>query len=88
MPPQAMTMPDLPARIGPVELEQFGVRWVAVRCPAEFDELMRMTGGLWEAGSHRWLIDRRRINPLIRNLRRTTDPLFRWAGISLDGEEV
>ena len=47
---------------------------------------MRKAGGLWEAGSRRWLIERRRINPLIRNLRRVTDPLFRRAGMSLDGE--
>ena len=28
-------MPDLPARIGPVEFEQFGAKWVAVRCPSD-----------------------------------------------------
>ena len=87
LPDQGAKSPvELPARVGPVELEQFGARWVAVRCPAEFNELMRLTGGLWEAGSHRWLIDRRRINPLIRTLRRATDPLFRRAGIDLDRE--
>ena len=58
----------------------------AVRCPSEFDELMRLTGGLREAGSQRWLIPRWRINPLVRELRRTTDPLFRQAGIDLDEE--
>ena len=76
---------DVPSHIGPVELEQFGVKWVAVRCPPEFDELMRLRRGLREAGSHRWLIPRWRINPLVRELRRTTDPLFRQAGIDLDG---
>ena len=75
---------DLPSHIGPVELEQFGAKWVAVRCPSEFDELMRSTGGLREAGSRRWLISRWRINPLVRELRRATDPLFRQAGIDLD----
>ena len=75
-------MSDLPARIGPVEFEQFGAKWVAVRCPSEFNELMRTTGGLREAGSRRWLISRWRINPLMRELQRTTDPLFRQAGIS------
>ena len=30
------------------------------------------------------LIERRRMGPLIRNLRRTTDPLFRRAGLDLD----
>ena len=45
-----VTMPGLPARIGPVEFEQFGAKWVAVRCPAAFDELMRLKGGVREAG--------------------------------------
>ena len=79
-------MPDLPARIGSVEFEQFGAKWVAVRCPSDFDGLMRKTGGLREAGSRRWLIHRWRINPLLRELRRSTDPLLRQAGIDLDGE--
>lgn len=39
-------------RIGPVEVSQFGAKSVAVRCPRDFDGLMRQTGGLWEAGSH------------------------------------
>ncbi len=47
---------------------------------------MRQAGGLWEPGTRRRLIEWRRINPLIRNLRRTTDPLFRQAGMDLDGE--
>jgi hypothetical protein len=80
-----MTMPDLPARIGPVELEMLRAM-VAVRCPSDLDPWMRKAGGLWEPGSRRWLIERRRINPLIRNLRRATDPLFRRAGMDLDGE--
>jgi hypothetical protein len=74
----------VPGRIGPVELEPFGAKWVAVRCPSEFDGLMRSTGGLREAGSRRWLIARWRINPLVRELRRANDPLFRQAGIDLD----
>jgi hypothetical protein len=77
---------DVPSRIGPVELEQFGAKWVAVRCPSDFNELMRLNGGLREAGSRRWLILRRRVKPLVRELRRTTDPLFRQAGMDLDGE--
>ena len=39
---------------------------------------------MWEPGTRRWLIERRRIGPVLRHLRRTTDPLFRQAGISLD----
>ena len=38
----------------------------------------------WEPGSRRWLIERRRIGPLVRNLRRATDPLFRRVGMDLD----
>jgi hypothetical protein len=45
---------------------------------------MRQAGGQWEPGSRRWLIERRRIVPLIRRLERITDPLFRQAGLSLD----
>ena len=76
---------DLPARIGPAEFSTLGAM-IAVRCPSDLDPLMRKAGGLWEPGSRRWLIERRRMGPLIRNLRRTTDPLFRRAGLSLDGE--
>ena len=78
-------MPDLPARIGPAEFSSLGAL-VAVRCPHDLDPLMRKAGGMWELGSRRWLIERRRTNPLIRNLQRATDPLFRRAGMSLDGE--
>jgi hypothetical protein len=46
--------------------------------------LVRQAGGMWEPGSQRWLIEQRRIGPLIRNLRRVTDLLFRQAGIDLD----
>ncbi len=45
---------------------------------------MLLAGGLREPGSRRWLIERRRMGPLIRKLERITDPLFRQAGISLD----
>jgi hypothetical protein len=55
-----------PGWIGPVEFEQFGAKWVAVRCPSEVP---------------RW-----RINPLMRELRRATDPLLRRVGMDLDGE--
>ncbi len=78
-------MKEIPARIGSCELSPFGAKWIAVRCPSEFELFMRQAGGLWESGSRRWLIERRRIGPLIRKLERATDPLFRQAGISLDG---
>jgi hypothetical protein len=76
---------ELPVRIGPAELSQLGAM-IAVRCPGDLDHLMRKAGGLWEPGSRRWLIERKRMGPLIRNLHRVTDPLFRSAGIDLDRE--
>jgi len=36
------------------------------------------------ARGRRWLIMRRRIGPVIRELRRSTDPWFRQAGMELD----
>jgi len=50
-------------------------RLVAVRAPRELDDIFRRAGGTWEPGSRRWLIERRRIGPVIRALRSTTDPL-------------
>ena len=73
----------LPGRIGPAEFGTLGA-WVTARCPREMAPLMRQAGGVWEPGSRRWLIERRRIGPVIRYLRRTTDPLFRRAGLNLD----
>ena len=73
----------IPARIGPVEFGELG-GMVAVRCPHELDSIMRRAGGTWEPGTRRWLIEHRQIGPVLRHLRRTTDPLFRQAGISLD----
>ena len=53
-----------------------------VRLRRAYAEDRRAAGG----GSRRWLIHRWRINPLLRELRRSTDPLLRHAGIDLDGE--
>ena len=54
-----------------------------VRCPQQYDELMRRGRlGAWRA---QWLIERRRIGPVIRKLERTVDPLFRQ-GIDLNHE--
>ena len=58
---------------------------MVVRCPHDLDPLMRAAGGLWEPGGRRWLLTRGRMGPLLRELRRATDPLFRQAGIDLDG---
>jgi hypothetical protein len=79
-------LPELPVWIGPVEFSPFDAKWTAARCPYDLDPMMRKAGGLWEAGSRRWPIPRGRLGPLIRNLRRATDPLFRRAGMSLDQE--
>ena len=76
--------PPLPAHIGPAEFAEFG-RMVAVRCPRELAHICKRAGGVWEPGSRRWLVERRRIGPVIRALEAATDPLFRRAGVSLDG---
>ena len=73
----------VPPRIGPVEFGTLG-SWVTLRCPREFDGMMRNAGGQRVAGSRRWLIERRRIGPVIRTLERTVDPLFRAAGLLLE----
>jgi hypothetical protein len=75
--------PTLPARIGPVEFAMLG-GMVAVRCPRELAPLLRQAGAMWEPGSRRWLVQPRRLGPLLRALRAATDLLFRQAGIDLD----
>ena len=63
--PHMRTFPPLPARVGPTEFGELG-RLVAVRAPRELDDIFRRAGGTWEPGSRRWLIERRRIGPVIR----------------------
>jgi|tagenome__1003787_1003787.scaffolds.fasta_scaffold20948546_3 hypothetical protein len=75
---------NVPPSIGPVVFGTLGVGWVMVRCPQQYDELMRRAGGVWEPGARQWLVERRRIGPVIRELERTVDPLFRLVGIRLD----
>ena len=48
---------------------------------------MRHAGGTWETDRQRWLIHVRRIDFVIRLLRRVTDPLFRRVGIGLGEAE-
>jgi hypothetical protein len=74
--------PPLP-RIGAAEFSLLG-KLVAIRAPRELDAIFRRAGGAWEPGSRRWLIERRRIGPVIRELRKATDTLFRKSGVSLD----
>ena len=73
----------VPRQIGPCQFGELGAL-VAIRCPHEFNGVMRKAGAQWEPGSKRWLIERRRIGPVIRALERATDPLFRQAGVVLD----
>ena len=79
----AMKPPSLPQHVGPAVFSERG-RMVAIRAPREFDGVFRRAGGVWEPGSRRWLIERRRVGPVIRALRALTDPLFRRAGLPLD----
>jgi hypothetical protein len=72
----------VPKQIGPCQFGELGAM-IAVRCPHDYDNVMRNAGGLWEPGTRRWLIERRRIGPVIRQLQRCTDPLFRHAGVDL-----
>lgn len=83
MPGQRSTSRFLPARIGPAEFSLLG-KLVAIRAPRELDAIFRRAGGAWEPGSRRWLVERRRIGPVIRELRKATDTLFRKSGVSLD----
>lgn len=78
-----MNPPPLPQQVGPAAFSALG-RLVAIRAPREFDSVFRRAGGIWEPGSRRWLLERRRIGPVIRTLRTLTDPLFRRAGLPLD----
>ena len=58
--------------------------WVTVRCPSDYEPLMRKAGGMWDPGARLWFLHPRRVGPVLRELQRTTDPLFRQAGIDLD----
>ena len=76
-------MIDIPASIGPVQFGRLG-GWITVRCPRDLDPLMRRAGGEWDPGARHWLIEHRRIGPVIRELERATDTLFRRVGMRLD----
>lgn len=72
-------LPAIPIHVGPCEFGRFG-KLVSVRCPREFDAIMRKAGGQPDPASRRWLIEPRRIGPVIRALQSATDPLFQQAG--------
>jgi hypothetical protein len=69
--------PDTPTHIGPAEFSTLRAM-VVVRCPSELTPLMRKAGavgtGIVALGDS------------ARNLRLSTDPLFRRAGIDWTGE--
>ena len=81
--PRGEPIPAMPMHIGPCQFSERGAM-VGVRCPSDFDPLMRQAGGQREPGSRQWLVERRRLGPLVRNLRQATDPLFRHVGMDLD----
>jgi hypothetical protein len=76
--------PPIPRQIGPAKIESFAGTLVAVTCPRDFDPIMRKAGGQWQRHTRVWLIERRRLGPVVRALRATTDPLLRRAGLDLD----
>lgn len=75
---------DLPAQIGPCSFEAFGAKWFAVRCPDELTSLMRQPAVSGSQAPRRWLIERRSLGALVRQMRQVTDTLFRQGGVSLD----
>lgn len=78
-----MDDPALPHHVGPAAISTLG-QLVAIRAPRELDAVFRRAGGTWDPGARRWLLERRRLGPVLRTLRRVTDPLFRHAGLPLD----
>ena len=49
-PQRDQALVDVPPSIGPVVFGTLGVGWVMVRCPRQYDELMRRAGGCLGAG--------------------------------------
>ena len=74
----------IPRQVGPVRIEPFAGELVAVTCPRDFDPVMRKAAGLWQRHTRVWLLERRRLGPVVRALRAATDPLLRRAGLDLD----
>ena len=66
----------IPRQVGPVRIEPFAGSTVAVTCPRDFDPVMRRAGGQWQRATRVWLLERRRLGPVVRALRATTDPLL------------
>jgi hypothetical protein len=83
--PSGEFMVDLPHQIGPCQLVELGAL-VAIRCPSDLDGILRRAGATREPGSRHWLLSPARAAKLVPKLRRSTDPLFRRAGLNLDHE--
>jgi hypothetical protein len=84
-PNQQVSVPDpppIPEHVGRCRFGRLGA-WITVQCPEEFDALMQQAGAVWEPGQRRWLLRLRRLGPVLRALRRQTDPLFRRTGLDL-----
>ena len=76
-------VPPIPEQVGPCQFGRLG-SWITVGCPRELDELLMEAGAVWEPGDRRLLLRLHRLGPVLRALRRRTDPLFRQAGLDLD----
>jgi hypothetical protein len=74
---------DVPTRIGPAEFGTLGAL-ITVRCPRDFDHLMRQAGGQWDPGSRRWLSSIDESAHFSAHSVGKRNPLNRRAGMSLD----
>ena len=83
--PSGVFMAVLPHQIGPCQLVELGAL-VAIRCPSDLDGILRRAGATREPGSRRWLLSPARAAKVVPKLRRSTDTLFRRAGLDLDHE--
>jgi hypothetical protein len=78
--PRRIAIPPLPMHIGRAEFRSSGAL-VAVRCPSELEPFIRSAGGEWDTGARHWLIERRRVGPLVRRgLRRDRSVVPRGSG--------
>src|SRR5690242_19000020 len=64
----------------PGGVETLGVGWGMVRCPSQYEGLMRRAGGVWELAARQWLVERRRIGPVIHEFEGTS---IRCSGASV-----
>jgi hypothetical protein len=79
---------DVPPSIGQVIFGTLGVGWVMTAVSAAIRRPDAQGGGVWEPGARQWLIERWRIGPVIRELKRTVDPLFRRVAFTWTDENL